>query len=219
MKISQKFGDMKFNTGLVDIGGDLGKGHCYLGCAAAYDGKYYIMLLSRNVMDLTSGVYTYDIEKGIWHVLAPHDVPIRMLAQTEGIISLCWNEDRPQTRSGGNVGVKSVLEHLESDTLTEHYSSWSAMTGLIGLNTPDMKYMTKVTIRYKGDCTIKIKYDSVGEWETVAELSGGTTSKTFDIIPDRVDHFQLRFEGDGEFYLYSMAKTISMGSDVTYGNI
>lgn len=222
-KISYALGNLRFESKNVSLGTVNPLVFAPV-CAGAFDGIYYVSLFNDN----KAHIFKYDIEKGIWHKGAsgvwtngrftPY-IPMQMTSYittqeelvSSGLITLLIHNSQsaPFTK----------LASLEDDALPITYDNWYAETGLIGLNTPDMKYMTKVTIRYKGDCTIKIKYDSVGEWETVAELSGGTTSKTFDIIPDRVDHFQLRFEGDGEFYLYSMAKTISMGSDITYGNV
>ena len=60
-----------------------------------------------------------------------------------------------------------------------------------------------------------IQYDSMGEWEHVATMTG-TTLRTFTvpIKPKRCDHFRLRIVGEGDAKIYSMTKTIENGSDV-----
>lgn len=58
-------------------------------------------------------------------------------------------------------------------------------------------------------------YDSSEDWEDVWEYYS-TKKKSIEIpIPvQRSDHFQLRFSGNGEMRLYSIAKAIEEGSGV-----
>ena len=180
-------------------------------CAGAYNGFYYINLENTNY----GGIYIYDIDKGIWNRLATSIVPIQMVACKDRIYAMCMY------LSG--TTLKSDLNAIEKDNATSTTTyTWYAETGTLGLSSPDEKYFEKITIRYKGSATIKINYDSETDnngtvWNTVTTVSGGTKSQTYAINPKRCDHFRLRFEGSGEFYLYSIAITTETGSDVTNG--
>ena len=95
---------------------------------------------------------------------------------------------------------------------------WMAETGILGVDSPDKKYISKVTLRmsleYGSRVDIYIDYDSAGVWNSVAHLTG-ITLKTFalPIRTRRCDHFRLRIVGKGEAKIFSLVKTVEQGSD------
>jgi hypothetical protein len=94
-----------------------------------------------------------------------------------------------------------------------------AETGIMGIDSPDKKYISKLNIRMSLDRGSRafffIEYDSSGDWEFLFRMDGSTfKSFTIPIRPQRCDHMRLRIEGNGEFKIYSISKTIEQGSDV-----
>ena len=96
--------------------------------------------------------------------------------------------------------------------------SWMAETGIIGTDSPDKKYISKLNIRMSlaldARIFISIQYDSIDKWEQVYRVDGQSLrSFTIPIKPKRCDHLRLRFEGEGDAKIYSISKTIERGSD------
>lgn len=93
---------------------------------------------------------------------------------------------------------------------------------------PNRKGTAKLQLRGElGDgarLVIRIRFDSGrigspsdtrGGWETVANLSASTKRSWYlPIIPRRSDHFRLRFEGVGEWRLYSLVRENYSGSEI-----
>ena len=95
---------------------------------------------------------------------------------------------------------------------------WSAETGIMGMYTPDKKYISKLNIRLSLNVGTKIyffaQYDSCGDWELLCSLNGTSLrSFTIPVKPKRCDHFRLKIEGEGEAKIFSIIKTLEQGSD------
>ena len=96
---------------------------------------------------------------------------------------------------------------------------WMAQTGIIGVDDPMKKYLSKLIIRMSLSIGSKIcfhiQYDSAGEWEHICTVTG-TSLRSFSIPirPRRCDHMRLRIIGEGDAKIYSIAKVIEQGSDV-----
>jgi hypothetical protein len=96
---------------------------------------------------------------------------------------------------------------------------WSAETGIIGTDSPDKKYISRLVVRLSLEFGAKVSffadYDSIGAWEPIFTMNG-TSLKTFSIPirPKRCDHMRLRIEGEGEAKIFSICKTIEQGSDL-----
>jgi hypothetical protein len=97
---------------------------------------------------------------------------------------------------------------------------WMVETGEIGLSSPDMKYISRITIRMSMDLGAELgiyaKYDFNDEWECQCVLRG-TNLRSFSIPirPKRCDHMKLRIEGVGGAKIYSITKTIEQGSELS----
>ena len=58
-------------------------------------------------------------------------------------------------------------------------------------------------------------YDSSGEWIRQGSIQmRGTRTVTLPVRPRRCDHLRMRIEGRGDIRLYSIAKILTIGSDV-----
>ena len=168
----------------------------------SYKGRYYLSM--KNIM----GEYemlVYDTYKGLWHKedntralgFAMHDHNLYYInSDTRQIMSV---------ECGGNTPEELFL--------------WSATTGVIGYEYPDMKYLSRFNIRMKIEEGTRIEvfteYDSDGVWHSQGIINGsGTKTFTLPVIPVRCDHMRIRIAGTGECKIFSVAKILEVGSDI-----
>ena len=147
-------------------------------------------------------LFVYDAAKGMWH--KEDDVPVECFCQCRGKLYAVADRSILAIDAGGNA---------------EETVEWMAETGLIGLNTPDMKYISKLILRMQltegAHLRVLAEYDSSGRWEQLFVVRGqGRRAFTLPVRPIRCDHMRLRLEGDGQMKLFSITKTIEQGSDV-----
>jgi hypothetical protein len=95
---------------------------------------------------------------------------------------------------------------------------WSATTGIIGMGSPDKKYVSRMDVRMKIDIGASVsffaEYDSSGEYEYLCTLKGKQLqSFSVPIRPKRCDHFRLRIVGTGEAKILSICKTMEKGGE------
>ena len=62
---------------------------------------------------------------------------------------------------------------------------------------------------------VYLMYDSSGEWVRQGRIKmKGTRTVTLPVRPRRCDHMRMKLKGRGEVRLYSIAKILTIGSDV-----
>ena len=181
----------------------LGEERYQTAVAGAHGSKYYIS------MQDTSGkwhLFVYDTAKGLWH--REDDL------QADAFCS-CRDELYAIDHK-----TRKIVTMLGSGTKDTGRVAWMVETGPIGTNMPDMKYIARLILRMSLEVgtrmRIYIQYDSVGGWKLVGNQTG-TSLRSFSlpIKPRRCDHFRLRIEGEGDFRIYSITKTIEEGSDIS----
>ena len=97
---------------------------------------------------------------------------------------------------------------------------WMVETGEIGITSPDMKYISRLTVRLSMDIGAEVRfyaqYDFMDEWDELYVLNA-TSLRSFSIPirPKRCDHMRLRIEGVGNAKIYSITKTIEQGSELS----
>ena len=96
---------------------------------------------------------------------------------------------------------------------------WSATTGVIGTDSPDKKYISRMDVRLKLDVGARVtffaEYDSSGEYEYLFAMTGkNLQSFSIPIRPKRCDHLRLRIVGVGDAKIFSICKTVEKGSDL-----
>ncbi len=120
-------------------------------------------------------------------------------------------------------GETVTIGALTSPFVMEDKVSWYGITGIRGLETPATKRVNAIRIRGKtGDRTalkVWIQYDEDGVWEPI--LNENRHKKgTFVIkhIPQRrCDIYRLKFEGKGDFVLYSITEDLEDAGDPAIG--
>ena len=186
----------------VEISSALGDVAYSKAVAGTLGNKYYISMLD------TSGWYNlfvYDTLKGMWH----------REDNTQATDFCNWRGDLYYIDYADYL-IKTVKGTGVTET---EPIEWQAVTGVIGTESPDKKYISRVDVRMSLQVgtrvVFSVEYDSSGEWEHLFTMAG-TSLRSFavPIRPKRCDHLRLRIEGYGDAKIYSICKTVEQGSDV-----
>jgi hypothetical protein len=112
--------------------------------------------------------------------------------------------------------IKTVLGTGELD---ETPIKWEAVTGVIGTESPDKKYISRIDVRMHipvgSRVMFFVEYDSDGEWQYLFTMTG-MKLKSFPvpIRPLRCDHLRVKIVGEGDAKIYSICQTFEWGSDL-----
>lgn len=171
--------------------------------AGSHHNKYYISMKSDE--DGEWYFFVYDVATGLWHK-----------EDKTRVDDFCSCKNDMYFIDHGDKKIKTVFGSGDPE---EGSVQWMAETGIIGTDSPDRKTISRVLLRMGlpvgSRVMISAQYDSLGEWEHLATMTGSSLRTfTVPIRPKRCDHFRLRLEGLGEATLYSLTKTIEQGSDI-----
>jgi hypothetical protein len=170
--------------------------------AGALGNKYYISMMDE---DEIYHLFVYDTAKGMWH-----------REDNTHALQFCANRGDLYYIDDSDKWIKSVKG---SGTTEKLPIKWEAVTGIIGTDSPDKKYISRLDVRLLlnpgSTVTFYAEYDSSEVWEYLHTMVG-TTLRTFPvpIRPKRCDHLRLRITGQGDAKIYSICKTMEQGSDV-----
>jgi hypothetical protein len=191
-EISSALGDISYSNA---VAGTLGNKYYVSMCDA--DGKYHL--------------FVYDTLKRMWH--REDNTEVTYFCNCRGDLYFIDNGDE-----FGQVQIKNVKGTGVKNKETKPIE-WEAVTGIIGTDSPDKKYISRLDVRMKlvegARVTFLAEYDSSGEWEYLFTMDGiKLKSFAVPIKPQRCDHLRLRIIGVGDAKIYSICKTIEWGSDV-----
>lgn len=198
-----RFGICAYDGSLpAEVSSALGEVAYFDAVSGAHGNKYYI---SMSDSDGVYHLFVYDTTRAMWH--REDNTRVRYFASYKNDLYYI---------DGVSGKIKTVFG---SGTADETRVKWSCETGLLGLSSPDRKYISRINIRISLDTTSSaffyIQYDSSGSWQHIASLRGSKTrSLSVAIRPRRCDHFRIRIEGEGDMKIYSITKTMSEGSDI-----
>ena len=170
--------------------------------AGAVGNKYYI---SMKDSDGAYHLFAYDTAKGMWH--REDNTQATAFCACRGDLYFIDAADRK---------IKTVMGTGTQDSAPV---KWMAETGLIGTDSPDKKYISRLDVRMSislgTSVDFYIQYDSEDRWDMLFSVDGHTLrSFTIPIRPQRCDHFRIRMEGNGPAKVYSICKNIEQGSEV-----
>lgn len=187
--------------GVVEIGHKLGDMRYGSAAGAIHDRKYYLNMSDSNG---ENHLFVYDIYRKLWH---REDSPVSGCLVSGG--------NRLYTASGGDIW------DLTGNTGTlEKEVSWMAVTGDLGLELPEQKYISHLTLRLclEPGATLEIfaRYDRQQEWVKLGQVYG-TDLRSFSlpVRPRRCDQLRLKLQGTGMCKLYSITKTLERGSELS----
>ena len=117
------------------------------------------------------------------------------------------------------ISQGKIITMLGSGDDYEGKIEWMVQTGEIGITSPDMKYISRLTVRLAMDIGSEVRfyaqYDFCDAWEPLFSMrSDNLRSISLPIRPKRCDHMKLRIEGEGMAKIYSITKTIEQGSEL-----
>ena len=186
----------------VEISSAMGDEYYGNAVAGAHGNKYYISMQNTTGQDYN--LFVYDTAKGIWH---REDE-----TQVDAFCS-CRDEMYFVDHADGSIKTVHGTGEKSADPV-----EWMVQTGPLGTGMPDMKYISRLTVRLsleeEATADFYIQYDSIGQWDKLCTVEGThLRSYAVPIRPRRCDHFRLRIQGQGDAKIYSMTKTIEQGSD------
>jgi hypothetical protein len=175
--------------------------------AGVLGNKYYISMRDVNETDEAKAYHLFvcDTQRGMWH-----------REDNTRATDFCNCEGELYYIDHASKQIKTVRGTGMPDTKP---IKWEAITGIIGTDSPDKKYVSRLSVRMSLDIGSRVyfyaQYDSSGEWEYLHKMEG-TSLRSFSIPikPKRCDHFRLRIVGEGGARIFSIAKTIEEGSDI-----
>lgn len=186
----------------VEMSSALGETSYYNAVAGTLGNKYYI---SMSDSDERYHLFVYDSLKGMWH--REDDTEALDFCNCRGdLYYIDYADNQIKTVRGRGVAETEPIK-------------WEAVTGIIGTNSPDKKYISRMDVRMSLEVGAKvsffIEYDSSGEWEYLFAMDG-VKLQTFavPIKPQRCDHMRLKIIGNGDAKIFSICKTIEQGSDI-----
>ena len=170
--------------------------------AGTLGNKYYISM--RDAAGKYN-LFVYDVQRGMWH----REDDTRALT-----FCSCSGELYYLDPAYGQIKTVRGTGEIEKQPV-----EWEAMTGVIGTDSPDKKYISRLDVRMSLELGARVyffvQYNSTGEWEQLYTMTG-TTLQSFPvpIKPRRCDHLRLKIVGVGEAKIFSICKTIEQGSDI-----
>jgi hypothetical protein len=190
----------------VEASSALGDVSYHNAVAGSLGNKYYISMADG---DEKYHLFVFDTAKGMWH--REDDTQATEFCNCRGELYYIDYADEY-----GQMPIKTV----RGTGVTEAKPiEWQAVTGIIGTDSPDKKYISRMDVRMSLAVGARVsfyaEYDSSGEWEHLFTMDG-VRLRTFavPIRPQRCDHMRLKIIGSGEAKIYSICKTIEQGSDV-----
>jgi hypothetical protein len=187
----------------------------------ACGGKYYLALHKNADGPVTDKhLYVLDTDRGLWH--REDDTEVESMAAAGDNM---WFVAVERAYVGGTETVVRRIMTVEPDAhavpaeIDPSAIRWYAETGIIGLDTPDTKYISKLAIRMDleagASVRVSVEYDSSGYWKQIgARETVSLKTVTMPIVPMRCDHMRLRLEGVGGCKVYSITKTLGKGSEL-----
>lgn len=181
----------------------LGNGSYSDAVGGAHGNKYYVSM--KDSMGKWH-LFVHDTAKGMWH--REDNLHVSAFCSCRGEM-YCIDAD-----------AQNIITLLGSGDAYEENVKWMIETGELGISSPDMKYISRFTIRMsmevESEVNIYAQYDLSDEWVHVCNIrSTNLRSFSIPIRPRRCDHMKLRIEGRGGAKIYSITKTIEQGSEIS----
>ena len=189
----------------VEMSSALGDMNYHNAVAGVLGNKYYI---SMSDVEGKYNLFVYDTVRGMWH--REDNTQVSDFCNCRGNLYYIDYADNQ---------IKVVRGTGKDDVLEGTAIKWEAVTGILGTDSPDKKYISRIDVRMKLDIGTRViffaEYDSSGAWEHLFTMTGRTLqSFAIPIRPQRCDHLRLKIEGEGDAKIFSICKTIEQGSDV-----
>ena len=169
----------------------------------AHGNKYYVSMKDN---------------QGIWHLFV-YDTAKKMWHKEDNLHAAAFCSCRDELYCI-DADARNIITMFGSGLEDTGEVQWMVETGEIGISSPDMKYISRLTVRMSMGVGSKAefyaKYDMSDEWIHVCTVFGtDLRSLSIPIRPRRCDHMKLKIIGEGMGKVYSYTKTIGQGSDIS----
>ena len=178
----------------------------YTAAVGGSDGrKYYASMRASG----TWNIFVYDTETGLWH--KEDATQAAGWAYSNGNL-YCLTAD------GLIITVNRQDSAIPGAAMEENIPSYVEFGDFVE-DDPNRKGTSKLQLRGEIDAgaalVVKIRFDSSGDWLTVATLTSTVKRSWYlPIVPRRSDHFRIRLEGVGGWRLYSLVRESYSGSEL-----
>ena len=183
----------------------------YKNAAAGHTGsKYYISMEDQTG---AAHLFVFDEARGLWH--REDGVKAEYFASLGDELYFIDESDKCLYAVSGTLDETYTDDNAAVESKIKSF----AVTGDIGLDSPDNKYASKIQLRVVIDADslleIYVQYDRSNRWECKYRMRP-TGKRTFvvPIIPRRCDTMRIKIVGEGRYWIYSLTKKIEQGSEM-----
>lgn len=190
-------------SGATDIGSAFGGIRYHDAVGGGIGSKYYVSMKDDQN---NYAMFVYDAAKGVW--MKEDDIHAICFANVEKTLYFMDSDNR----------LVAVGEVASATAETDF--EWEAVSGVMGYNDPDKKYLSRYNLRMElgtgAYIELFLQYDSDGVWRPCGaeKITGIRGTFTLPVRPRRCDHMQMKIRGKGEIKLYSIARIYEGGSDL-----
>ncbi len=199
----------------LDISRSLGGAYYTDAVAGVLGNKYYICMSDKNGERV---LFNYDESRNIWHKednidivdFANHNGNLYFIGVVDGVKRLCLADGE---NLYGNFSGELTGWFIEQDF------SWSCETGLWGLDIPENKYYSNITLCLSGEKGTRIhidfQTDESGKWEKQMSFSANELgSAVLPFTTPRCRFLRIRIRGKGKGKVYLISRTVETGSEL-----
>lgn len=171
----------------------------YSDARAGASGDLYWISMERS--DGTWHMFTYDTEKNTWH-------------REDATKALCFAEKDGEMYYIDENSKQLIGVHGDEQGELD----WYAVSGVIGYEQPEHKYVSRFVIRAEteGEIKLELRYDN-SPWLHKGTYHGDGRLQSFvlPVPPRRCDHLQYRISGTESCRIFGIATYTAKGSDVS----
>lgn len=199
----------------VDISSALGGAYYTDAVAGVLGNRYYICMSDKNGECV---LFNYDENRNIWHKednidireFANHNGNLYFIGVVDGVKRLCLADGE---NVYGNFSGELSGWFLEEDFY------WSCETGIWGLDIPENKYYSNITLCVSGEkgtrVHIDFQTDESGKWEKQMSFSANELgSAVLPFTTPRCRFLRIRIRGKGKGKVYLISRTVEAGSEL-----
>lgn len=190
------------------ISGNLGREMKYDAVAGGNHNKYYVEM--RDIL-YNPSIFVYDTENGLWMKESPLNAKEFSVSQNGDLFAIT-------SYNLWGLGDKLNSAYARAEVVDEDFIEWFAESGDLGLNSPEFKYVDRISLRayvpFRSEIRVKISYNG-RPFEEVGCIRGNDDldSQSLTINPFRCDNYRIRLEGHGMVRIYSLATTMDTESE------
>ena len=201
----------------VDISSSLGGAYYTDAVAGVLGNKYYICMSDKKGERV---LFNYDESRNIWH--KEDNIDVREFANHNGNLYFLLNTGVVNMKLLGLIDGENVYGNFSGELdgwIPEEDFEWSCETGLWGLDIPENKYYSNITLCVSGGKGTRIhidfQTDESGKWENQMSFNANDLgSAVLPFTTPRCRFLRIRIRGKGKGKVYFISRTVETGSEL-----